>query len=147
MTYPVSAATDPVTATRQVVAALGDVFDDEGPYLPEMTAQACDALGTCVTYLAGCLGPARHAAVPATADLSRVLLALHIACTHLYRGLQPAVRDLDRRAWPADRADIPITQVAAVRAALAAAGDALLAAAVGFADAHHAATPPTRPGT
>jgi hypothetical protein len=141
-------ATDPVATTRQVVAALGDVFDDEGPYLPDITAQALNALGTCTSYLAGCLGPGRRAAIPDTADLAAVLLALHIASTQLYRGLQPALHDIDRRAWPADQAGLAITRIAAVRAALDAAAEALRVAAVRFAEAHHAAAgQPDRPRT
>jgi len=145
MNLSTSPDTDPVAATRLVVAALGEVFDDEGPYQPGMTAQALDALGTCVSYLAGCLGPAHHAAIPHSADLDTVLLALHVACTHLHRGLQPLLRDIDRRAWPADQADIPITRIAGLRAALAAAREALLTAAKHFADAHHATNPSARP--
>jgi hypothetical protein len=121
------------------------VFDDEGPDGREMTVQALDALGTCVTYLRGCLGPAHGAAIPDSATLSAVLVALHVACTQLHAGLQPALSGIDRRQWPADQAQVPITRVAAIRAAVAAASDALLIAATRFADAHAAATHATPP--
>ncbi len=94
MFQPPCASTDPVAAASQVVSALGDAFDDEGPYSREMTTQVLDALGTCVTYLRTCLGPAQSAAIPDSATLAAVLLALHITCTQLHAGLQPALRGI-----------------------------------------------------
>ncbi len=143
MFQPPCASTDPVAAASQVVSALGDAFDDEGPHSREMTTQVLDALGTCLTYLRTCLGPAQSAAIPDSATLAAVVLALHITCTQLHAGLQPALRGIDRRQWPADQAQIPTARVAALRVALSRARDALLVAADRFADAHDAATDTT----
>jgi len=141
--FPTSSPpTDPVQLAGVAVGLLGDAFGDNATYSREMTAQALEALGTCVTYLRDCLGPARGAAIPDTTTLSTVLLATHIACAQLHTGVQAALPGIDRRQWPADQTRIPITHVAALRAALAAASQALRDAATGFAAAHTAATEP-----
>jgi hypothetical protein len=132
-------STDPLDGVRDVVPALGDAFDDEGPYSRELTEQALDALGTCTTYLRTCLGPAQRAAVPDVATLATVLLGLHLACTQLYLALVPALRGIDQRQWPADQRQVPITHVFAMRAALAGAQQGLRVAGEQFA-AHQAVT-------
>jgi len=136
---------DPAAFAGLVVGALGDAFGDEAPFSADMTAPALDALGTCVAYLRDCLGPARTVAIPDRATLARVLLAVHVACAQLHAGVQAALPGIDRRQWPADQQRMPITQVAALRAALAAANGALADAATGFAAAHAAATEPATP--
>ena len=140
MFLPNTAAIDPVVPAGQAVTAR-EGCDDEGPYSPQMTGQALETLGGCVTYLRTCLGPAQTAAIPDSATLADVLLGLHIACTQLHAALQPALRGIDRRQWPADQQHLPIAQVAALRAAVAGARNALHIAATQFATAHHAATP------
>jgi hypothetical protein len=139
--------TDPVELAGVVVGALGD----EAGYSRELTVHALDALGTCVSYLRDCLGLARSHAIPDRATLESVLRAAHIACAQLHAGVQAALPGIDRRQWPADQTRIPITQVAALRAALDAASQALRDAATCFAAAHAAATepvtPPAGPGT
>lgn len=131
---------DALDGVRDVVLALGDAFDDEGPYSRELTEQALDALGTCTTYLRTCFGPAQRAAVPDVATLATVLLGLHLACTQLYLALVPALRSIDRRQWPADQRQASITHVFAMRAALAAAQQGMRVAGEQFAAAHQAVT-------
>jgi hypothetical protein len=139
--FPTSSDTpDPVEFAGAVVGALGDALDDEAPYSAEMTTHALDALIACSSYLRTCLGPAHRAAIPDYTVLAAVLLAVHAACTHLHAGLQETLPDIDRRQWPTDQTQIPITRVAALRTALASASDALRAAATEFAAAHTAAT-------
>jgi hypothetical protein len=137
---------EPAQFASLVVGALGDEFGDDAPFSPDMTAPALDALGTCVAYLRDCLGPARTVAIPDRATLATVLLAVHVARAQLHAGVQAALPAIDRRQWPADQQQMPLTQVAALRAALAAANGALAHAATGFAaDAHAAATEPATP--
>ncbi len=140
MSQPHPTPPEPVDAARRAVQALGVAFDDEGPYSREMTAAALTALGTCVSYLRTCLGPAQPAAIPDAATLAAVLLTLHAACAQLHAGLGAALRAIDRRRLPADPAQLDITRVAAMRAALSGVCDALQSATGGLADAHHAAT-------
>jgi len=142
---PYPAPPDPVDLARRTADALGAAFDTDGPYSREMTDAVLAALGTSVAYLRTCLGPAQPAAVPDAAALADVVLALHAACGQLRAGLLGTLTAIDRRRLPADRA-LGIEHIAATRAALAQACDALLAAAHGFADAHHAATE-APPGT
>ena len=85
-----------VDAAGKAVDALGVAFDDEGPYSPEMATAALTGLGTCVTYLRVCLGPAQPAAIPDAATLAAVLLALHAACAQLQTGLHDTLRAIDR---------------------------------------------------
>ncbi len=129
-----------VETAGKAVDALGVAFDDEGPYSPEMTTAALTALGTCVTYLRVCLGPAQPAAIPDAATLAATLLALHAACAQLQAGLHDTLRVIDRRRLPADPAELGITRIAAMRASLSAACHALLSAADELAAAHYAAT-------
>jgi hypothetical protein len=125
---------------RQAADALGTAFDDEGPYSPDMTTAALIAIGTCVRYLRTCLGPAQPAAIPDLNTLAATILALHAACAQLRAGLLGTVTAIDGRRLPADKTELGIEDVAAMRAALAGACDALFHAAHAFADAHHAAT-------
>jgi hypothetical protein len=105
-----------------------------------MATAALTGLGTCVTYLRVCLGPAQRAAIPDAATLAAVLLALHAACAQLQTGLHDTLRAIDRRRLPADPAELDITRIAAMRASLSGACDALLCAADELAAAHYAAT-------
>jgi hypothetical protein len=56
--------------------------------------------------------------------------------------VQAALPGIDRRQWPADQPGMPITQVAALRAALGAGSDALREAAGHFAFAYAAKAVP-----
>jgi hypothetical protein len=129
-----------VDAAAKAVDALGVAFDDEGPYSSEMTTTALTALGTRVTYLGVCLGCAQPAAIPDAATLATVVLTLHATCAQLRAGLHATRRAIDRRQLPADPAELDITRIAAMRASLSGACDALLCAADELAAAHHAAT-------
>jgi hypothetical protein len=139
MFQPHSASTDPVTVARQALDALSNAFNDDGVYSREMTTEVLNALGTCVSYLRVCLGPAQPVAIPDATTLANVLLSLHIACAQLHAALQPALRAIGRRQWQTDPTQMHITQIVATRAALSRACDALLTAAHRFAEAHAAA--------
>jgi hypothetical protein len=125
---------------EQAVDQLADMLSDEGSYTPEMTRAALRGLTTLATYLGVCLNDAQPAAVRTIADVADVALSLHITTLTLSKGIGAAVSAIDRRRLPTELVDLDITQVAALRASLARAGDGLLNAATGFGDAHQIVT-------
>lgn len=127
---------EPHEPVQQAVNELADILSDEGTYSPDTTRAALQGLTTLATYLGECLNAAQPAAVPTIADVADVAIHLHIATLTIAKGLGGTLAAIDKRRLPAELTDIDITQVAALRAALARAGDGLIKAATGFGDAH-----------
>jgi hypothetical protein len=142
MSNPPPHEPQPHEIARQATDALGEVFDDEGPYSVETTKAALTALATCAMYLKVCMGAAQPATIRDLDDLREVLLSLNATTVALNHGLTALLDPIDRRTLPGPDA-LDITAVATMRAAIARATDGLRACVNGLADAHATTTTTT----
>jgi hypothetical protein len=124
---------------EEILAALALVFADEGPYDRTRTRAAFTAHNTLALYLRTCLRDAQPAAIPDLDTLTHALLALHISTTAIRTGLLGVLGAVDRRQLPADPEELPITQIAEMRAAISRGCDALATATQALACAYQAA--------
>jgi hypothetical protein len=130
-----------LAAAQRAVNDLAAALNDEGPYAPELTRTAAEALTTAACYLRLCLSAAQPAATPTFADLTDIALALYASTRCLAAGISGVLSAIDRRTLPTDHAEVHIVRVAATRAALDRAATALSTAATAFFDALQAAAP------
>jgi hypothetical protein len=68
-----------LAAAQRAVNDLAAALNDEGPYAPELTRTAAEALTTAACYLRLCLSAAQPAATPTFVDLTDIALALYEA--------------------------------------------------------------------
>jgi hypothetical protein len=129
-----------LAAAQRAADDLAAALCDEGPYTPDLTRVAAVALNTTASYLRLCLTAAQPVATPSIADLAEVVLALHMSARSLATAVRGAVSAIDRRALPANHAEVHLVRVAATRIALDRAVTALRAAATAFGDAHQEIT-------
>jgi hypothetical protein len=115
---------------------IGSAFGDEAGFGPELTESATRMLGTLVSYLSNCLGPARSVSIPTPQHLADLATSL----TYVTHTLHNSLRQVVERPMDSDTTGLDSAHVAALHGSLAHASEALGRAAQHLALAsYHAA--------